>query len=98
MTDAVSAPQTAPVSDWATDYDIFDADYVADPYPIWAELRRECPVASTDRWGGSFLPTRYADAHLVASPDPAPVLTKEHGQARALHSRSLWSTHRWVCC
>ena len=31
--------------DWATDYDIFDPDYVRDPYPIWDELREKCPVA-----------------------------------------------------
>ena len=28
------APITAPVLDWATDYDIFDPGYVADPYGI----------------------------------------------------------------
>ncbi len=28
------APVTAPVLDWATDYDIFDPGYVADPYGI----------------------------------------------------------------
>ena len=51
----------APVVNWATDYDIFDPDYIADPYGIWDELRAACPIAHTDRWGGSWLPTRYAD-------------------------------------
>jgi cytochrome P450 len=59
-------PSTAPVHDWATDYDIFDAQYVADPYPIWADLRERCPMAHTDRWGGSWLPTRYADVYAIA--------------------------------
>ena len=27
------------MSDLATDYDIFDPQYVADPFPIWDELR-----------------------------------------------------------
>ena len=54
------------VVDWATDYDIFDAGYVANPYPVWAELRKECPVAHTDRWGGSWLPTSYADVTEMA--------------------------------
>ena len=54
-------PATQPVSDWATDYDIFDAAYITDPFSIWDELRERCPIAHSDRWGGSLLPTRYAD-------------------------------------
>ncbi len=53
--------KTTPVTDWKTDYDIFDPGYVRDPLPIWQELRQECPIAHTDRWGGSWLPTRYED-------------------------------------
>ena len=55
-----------PVSDWTTDYDILDDDYVADPYPVWADLREQCPIAHTERWGGSWLPTRYADIAAIA--------------------------------
>jgi len=60
------APITAPVLDWASDYDIFDAGYVADPFGIWDELRAACPMAHTDRWGGSWLPTRYSDVYAIA--------------------------------
>ena len=56
----------APVDDWTTDYDIFDPGYVADPYAIWDQLRDECPIAHTDRWGGSWLPTTYADVSAIA--------------------------------
>ena len=35
--------------------------YVADPFRIWDELRRTCPVAHTDRRGSTWLPTRYQD-------------------------------------
>lgn len=59
--DTVTVPLTPPVEDWTADYDIFDAEYISDPYPIWADMRAECPVAHTERWGGSFLPTRYQD-------------------------------------
>jgi hypothetical protein len=45
-----------PVDDWATDYDIFDPAYFTDPGPIWADLRQRCPVAHSERWGGSWLP------------------------------------------
>ncbi|WP_419853695.1 cytochrome P450 [Candidatus Poriferisodalis sp.] len=61
---------TAPVEDWGTDYDIFDAGYVRDPAPVWDELRERCPVAHTERWGGSFLPTRYQDVQALAKMVP----------------------------
>jgi cytochrome P450 len=54
------------VCDWASDYDVFDPAYTSDPYPIWAELRERCPIAHTDRWGGSYLPTRYDDVTAIA--------------------------------
>jgi cytochrome P450 len=51
-----------PVLDWTTDYDIFDDEFVRDPYPVWHDLRAgECPVAHTARWGGSWMPTKYDD-------------------------------------
>ena len=40
MTDA----ERCPVDDLATDYDIFDPDYVHDPVPAWAELDRKSVV------------------------------------------------------
>jgi hypothetical protein len=55
-----------PVDDWATDYDIFDPAYFTDPGPIWADLRQRCPVAHTERWGGSWLATRYEDVAEMA--------------------------------
>ncbi len=55
-----------PVTDWTTDYDILDPDYVADPYQIWDDLREQCPIAHSDRWGGSWLPTTYADVQRFA--------------------------------
>jgi cytochrome P450 len=57
---------TAPVGDWSTDYDIFDPGYVEDPLPVWKELRGTCPIAHTERWGGSWLPTRHADVQAMA--------------------------------
>jgi cytochrome P450 len=50
-----------PVSDWETDFDVLDPDYVADPFAIWDTLRRRCPMAHTDRRGSTWLPTRYQD-------------------------------------
>ena len=59
------------VEDWATDYDIFDPEYFTDPGPIWADLRQRCPIAHSERWGGSWLPTRYEDVAEMARMVPA---------------------------
>lgn len=56
-----------PVEDLLTDYDIFDPEFVRDPFPSFAEIREsQCPVAHTERWGGSWLPTRYEDVVAIA--------------------------------
>ncbi len=59
-------PGTPPVDDWEGGYDIFDPDYVKDPYPVWDDLRSQCPIGHTDRWGGSWLPTKYDDVVNMA--------------------------------
>jgi cytochrome P450 len=56
----------ARVSDWATDFDHTDPEWIADPYPIWDELRATCPVAHSDRYGGTWLPVRHEDVAAVA--------------------------------
>ena len=68
MTDS---PQRCPVEDWASDYDIFDPGYVRDPAPVWDELRERCPIARTERWGGSWLPTRYEHLQQMVKMVPA---------------------------
>lgn len=57
---------TEPVTDWTSDYDILDPEYVTNPHPVWDDLRQTCPVAHSPRWGGSWMPTRYADVFAVA--------------------------------
>jgi cytochrome P450 len=58
--------KTAPVEDWATDFDVLDQRYVNDPFSIWDDLRGTCPVAHTDRRVSSWLPTRYEDVTAIA--------------------------------
>lgn len=55
-----------PVSDWATDYDVLDEAFARDPFTVFAELRDRCPVATTDRWGGSTMPVTYEMVTKVA--------------------------------
>jgi len=57
---------TEPVKDLTTDYDIFDPDYVKNPFPAWDELREKCPIPHTERWGSSWMPTKYEDLFAVA--------------------------------
>lgn len=55
-----------PVRDWATDFDHTDPRWVANPFPIWDELRTRCPVAHSDRYGGTWLPVRHDDVSAIA--------------------------------
>jgi cytochrome P450 len=59
-----------PVKSWTTDYDIRDESYIHDPVPIWAEMRARCPIAHTERLGGSWNPTSYEDVRQLASMVP----------------------------
>jgi cytochrome P450 len=55
-----------PVKDWATDFDHLDARWINDPFPIWDEMRRTCPIAHTERFMGVYFPSRYQDVRAVA--------------------------------
>jgi hypothetical protein len=55
-----------PVKDWATDFDHADPDYNPHTFEIWNELRSVCPVAHSDRYGGTWLPVTHADVTRVA--------------------------------
>ena len=62
--------QHPPVQDFATDFDHTDPQWVADPYPIWEDLRQRCPVAHTDRYGGAWLPvTQHGVAEVAYDTD-----------------------------
>jgi cytochrome P450 len=52
--------------DWSTDFDILDRRYVADPSPVWEQLRTGCPIARTERYGPTWLPVRYEDIAAIA--------------------------------
>ncbi len=55
-----------PVTDWSTDFDHTDPQWVTDPFPIWDDLRATCPVAHTDRYGGAWLPVTHEGVAAVA--------------------------------
>jgi cytochrome P450 len=55
-----------PVIDWTTDFDHADPEYNKNAHGIWAELRDTCPVAHTDRYGGTWLPVTHEDVAAIA--------------------------------
>lgn len=65
-----SPPAPSPVADWATDFDILDEGYIADPFSVWEELRGGCPIAHSDRRESTFLPTKYEDVQAFAKMVP----------------------------
>ena len=62
--------------DWTTEYDIFSKEYIENPFPIWDDLREGCPIAHSDKWGGSWLPTTYEDVTAIAR-DPQRFSSRE---------------------
>lgn len=55
-----------PITDWATDFDHTHPDYAQNAHQVWDELREGCPVAHTERFGGTWLPVRHEDVVAVA--------------------------------
>jgi cytochrome P450 len=68
---------TGPVADWTTDFSHLEPEWSADPYAIQDDLRRRCPIARTERFGGGWLPTRYEDVAAIA-------YDTEHFSSRAI--------------
>lgn len=52
--------------EWADDYDLFSLEFSTDPFSRWEAMRQGCPIAHSDRWGGSWMPVHYHDIHMIA--------------------------------
>src|SRR5229473_20044 len=55
-----------PVADWTTDFDHTDPRWTENPFPIWDDLRKSCPVAHSQRFMGVYLPTSYEAVSAIA--------------------------------
>lgn len=63
MTDTVYGP----VTDWATDFDHGAPEYNANVHQIWENLVASgCPIAHTERYGGTWLPLTHEMVHEIA--------------------------------
>jgi cytochrome P450 len=68
MTDMLSAhPAEGESGSTADGFDLFGADYRQDPAATWRAVRSgRCPVAHTDKWGGSAMLAHYDDIRDAA--------------------------------
>ncbi len=56
-----------PATDWATDFDHTDPEYNKNIHKIWEDLKSSgCPMAHTERFGGTWLPLTYEMVHEIA--------------------------------
>jgi cytochrome P450 len=47
------------------DYDHYDPDFAMDPHQRYRELRKKCPIAHTDNYGGFHVISKYEDVDYV---------------------------------
>lgn len=59
--------QSAPMPDWATEFDHTKEAYAQRATDVWDELRGTCPVAHSEAHGGVWLPTRHEDVTAIAN-------------------------------
>ena len=57
------------------DFDHWDAELAVDPFPIYQQLRDECPVAHSQQYGGFWVLSRYVDIDAAAR-DPGTFSSK----------------------
>jgi len=55
-----------PVENWTTDWDWLDEQWGPNAIDIWNEVRAQCPVATTERYGRAHMPVTMAAVSEVA--------------------------------
>ena len=53
---ADNSVEMSAVRDWVNDWDWLDDGWGENAISIWNEVREQCPVASTERYGRAFMP------------------------------------------
>lgn len=56
-----------PVKDWINDWDWLDDGWGENAIDIWNDVREQCPVASTERYGRAFMPVTMAAIRDIAN-------------------------------
>ena len=60
------APEAAATARLVAEFDHWDPELAKDPFPVYDDLRTQCPVAHSDAYGGFFVLTRYEDIEAAA--------------------------------
>ena len=55
-----------PVTDWVRDWDWLDDQWGPNAIDIWNEVREQCPIATTERYGRAFMPVTMDAVSQVA--------------------------------
>ena len=64
--DTDSGIDSPPVTDWVNDWDWLDPAWGPNAIDIWNEVREQCPVATTERYGRAFMPVTMEGVKSVA--------------------------------
>ncbi|MFM7490581.1 MAG: cytochrome P450 [Actinomycetota bacterium] len=56
-----------PVKSWVTDWDWLDDGWGENAIDIWNDVREQCPVASTERYGRAFMPVTMDAVRQIAN-------------------------------
>jgi len=59
-------PVLEPVSDWVNDWDWLDDQWGEHAIDIFNTVREQCPIATTERYGRSFMPVTMEAAKAIA--------------------------------
>jgi cytochrome P450 len=66
MSYETGASDLAPVTDWVNDWDWLDDRWGSNAIEIWNDVRQQCPVATTERYGRAFMPVTMEGVTQVA--------------------------------
>jgi cytochrome P450 len=59
--------ESAPVTDWVNDWDWLDDGWGENAIEIWNNVREQCPVGSTERYGRAFMPVTMQAVRDIAN-------------------------------
>ncbi len=65
--DPGSKEEVSPVVDWANDWDWLDDQWGPNAIDIWNDVRSQCPVAYTERYGRAFMPVTMEGVSSIAN-------------------------------
>jgi cytochrome P450 len=65
--DAIDHADMPPVTDWVNDWDWLDDQWGANAIDIWNQVRAQCPMATTERYGRAFMPVTMDAVAAVAN-------------------------------